>query len=98
MSQLRSRRAALVALGLVLISGAAAQSRANSEFVEEFVRRSAPGTPQVLNPNDLTLERTSSFKATAVTLKDLVGWAYPFTHSQVTGGPEWLPLHRLLPG
>jgi uncharacterized protein (TIGR03435 family) len=79
---------------LAFLSGVRAQLSANAEFVEEHVSRSAPGTLQTFNPNELALETQSSFRATGVTLKELMGWAYPVTYSQITGGPRWIDTTR----
>lgn len=56
----------------------------------EFVRRSAPGTPQAANSNELVLEKASGLSANGVTLEELIGWGYKVVHSQISGGPDWI--------
>lgn len=56
----------------------------------DFIRRSTPGTTQVVNSNELVLEKGSGLRASNVSLKELIGYGYPVLASQISGGPDWI--------
>jgi uncharacterized protein (TIGR03435 family) len=79
-----------VTLAASSLASAQTAHRTGQSLDSDFVRRSAPGTVQVIHSDEQVLEKETGFEAKSVTLRELIGWAYPVTSSQVSGGPDWI--------